>query len=855
MSYRDEDLQSPSGQTRRRRRTASATGNGLPSAGGGVGTHPQEPATPSSPSYYNPVSHYTPQNRSPRKQVMGMTILTPPASSLVREKSTLHDSLHSSSPLRKDIDPGEDANGTPDTDDSISIGSLELLEQLASRIRTELRTRQLQEISLEAERAAEAGEESFRARPVTFPEESTDVIYDQNTATELVLDSSNHTSSTSAPSSRNVRWAPVTTAAGALTLPVADLRDAHAVFPSFGLLHNNLRTHCKRQNVQQVQFREESEERIDQRTSSQQSMTLHGTGCPAGMELEGNAKAILASFKWSKKREHHSKAKLTSLANGKTDKVKNMRPTGEVLADHIFDPSCGKPERRPIQIPRGLLIPSLLERSSSFEQAAGSLSDDAFRRPDRQRRSRSEALPQEVRYQLERDESPISPRALFDEEFSDDDNNSVVQSSNLVSKIQTDTDTDDLVRSPNTGTGRNSKVPLPPPKDFETPARLRGIRKTSTNLSASFSESECQQLLQNSTSQSEVFDDRLDTRELEKILLPSNLGELPPQNQRDSTTYLFAGMDANSQSTSPLAIEIPKLQLNPSVSPPTNLNVSSMSSNDRKSYLVVTGSRTSTEITPKELLSEEHEVNTSLLSLLPNMSTAEERNSSSHSINIPFYQRDASHSGSSLFVSDADNDAFLQNYLYRRREHGMYPSVDKHAGPQDQDDTCGVNYQCNVESTGCCYDIFPQLETIASRRSKGPRLLGRNPSKSRLVGETWYDIANERLDGVLENLIGTLQPKDDWSHQFEAPTLQKSLEDIPVLHRDSSHVESQSCPPAAVQEKGPVEEKKDEYVQYEENSPSTTTKSRHQHRHSATVIFVDTEDGRPVVSIQSSPSF
>ena len=131
------------------------------------------------------------------------------------------------------------------------LASEEELERLARKIRSEIRQEEILELALEAERAAEAGEERFTGRASTFgsdeaptglknsPEGRGSKSYSRNRTSEGIGRKRNST-----------------------RIGVLALRDAGEVIPDFNELHAHMRTHLARQNVNKntLLFREKEPE-------------------------------------------------------------------------------------------------------------------------------------------------------------------------------------------------------------------------------------------------------------------------------------------------------------------------------------------------------------------------------------------------------------------------------------------------------------------------------------------------------------------------------------------------------------------------------------------------------------------
>lgn len=114
------------------------------------------------------------------------------------------------------------------------------LERYASRIRQELRHKEMMELAEAAERAAEAGEESFAVRPSTFGSSEWSAMNDSIS----VLGTP-----TTSTVTRPHRLTPLLIRKRIEKIGVTELRDVHEVFPDFGEFHTHLRTHLVRGGV------------------------------------------------------------------------------------------------------------------------------------------------------------------------------------------------------------------------------------------------------------------------------------------------------------------------------------------------------------------------------------------------------------------------------------------------------------------------------------------------------------------------------------------------------------------------------------------------------------------------------
>uniref|UniRef100_A0A7S3L9C2 Uncharacterized protein n=1 Tax=Amphora coffeiformis TaxID=265554 RepID=A0A7S3L9C2_9STRA len=191
------------------------------------------PPPPPMATLYNPVTGYSP-GRSARKRIWVASNVHLPSSRVTRG--------HHPAPKATE----DDSHTSSDVE---SFSSEEVLERWSAQIRAELRYAELVELAEEAERAAEAGQESYTGRPWLY-------AGGDNTDGEL---SPSPMDMRPSPIKRRASYSeglpmpssPLRVATGKTTLPqgVRNLRDAEDVFPSFENFHKNLRTHYLRCRV------------------------------------------------------------------------------------------------------------------------------------------------------------------------------------------------------------------------------------------------------------------------------------------------------------------------------------------------------------------------------------------------------------------------------------------------------------------------------------------------------------------------------------------------------------------------------------------------------------------------------
>lgn len=130
--------------------------------------------------------------------------------------------------------------------------------------------------------------------------------------------------------------------------------------------------------------------------------------------------------------------------------------------------------------------------------------------------------------------------------------------------------------------------------------------------------------------------------------------------------------------------------------------------------------------------------------------------------------------GKGRYLPSKENDDFLHNY--------MYCSKPKESS-ELTGNACAEPFQtsCADFNQGmCCASLFADsaLGDFLSGdndASGGPILsLGGNATYTKIEPETWFDVATEKFDGVLEQLAGRARHKvNPWNVSFRAPSLRK----------------------------------------------------------------------------------
>ena len=402
-------------------------------------SHSSIPLTPT--PIYNPFSNYTP-SRTPRTEVMGVSLFSYAKKPQLRRPYQFET-------LQTDQD----------------------LEEYARRIRAELRYTEMFEVAREAERAAEAGQESFAARPSTYGDDSDDDV-------QLPLESR---SLTPPPGCCGDRPEPLLTPsisqATQLNIPMRrtpgnrlgllKLRDVQEVFPSFSLLHTHLRTHFARDKVDRktLVFREAKTQPPNVSVDFPLDLSSSSRGSPLTRRRDSSR---MDFFRWVRQ---GGKSFNEGLQHTTTKLEKAHSDVGELLSGHIHSAPLDNIERPRVDVPPGLEVADVagvpqepIKKPGEVKRSRGSLQTaetDAisFSSSDiDEAKAKSTAVARES----------VAPRALFDDE-NDSDSESVGAEEWLMLQVNglemPATPKDVLKKQESSG------------PDFVTPARLRDIKQ------------------------------------------------------------------------------------------------------------------------------------------------------------------------------------------------------------------------------------------------------------------------------------------------------------------------------------------------------------------------------------------
>ena len=145
-----------------------------------------------------------------------------------------------------------------------------------------------------------------------------------------------------------------------------------------------------------------------------------------------------------------------------------------------------------------------------------------------------------------------------------------------------------------------------------------------------------------------------------------------------------------------------------------------------------------------------------------------------------------------LYYRQRENDDFLNNYLYCSRpgqedENPVLDAEDDGAlcsEPVCQDirGPCGGPCSELLNPDGCCAAILGEatMDLAQAKRSQSQQSfvsVGGSGPLARSQAETWFDMATERFDAVLEQLTGSDKQESEshWNVSFQAPSLKKSV--------------------------------------------------------------------------------
>lgn len=393
---------------------------------------------PALDTVYNPLTGYSP-GRSARKRIWGASNAHLPPRRGIPDR---HVARHHSD------------TSTSSEADSSSVTSEEMLERWSSRVRGELRYAELVELAEEAERAADAGEESYTGRPWLCVDggEAGEVLSPRLTQPSVIKRHASYSEGFPMPTS------PLRPR---LPQGVRNLRDAEDVFPPFGMFHNNLRTHYLRSHIPESVLVFEEEET----DNSLDGQNFHGSKIVR--HKKGGSRNFMDSFNFDILRRRGSSKDLRDLGrdakidfglvgiNSSGSTEDEASDVGEILAEHLH--SADRPLRRPSH-PMSLPGLPTLEATQSVTNGSQHGSTAESFSYGNTALGRSPSLDEE---------GPVKPRVLFPGRQKPSGLNLPASSADEETTFP---------RSPVTPLHQGGT------HDFVTPARLREIRRPKADI-------------------------------------------------------------------------------------------------------------------------------------------------------------------------------------------------------------------------------------------------------------------------------------------------------------------------------------------------------------------------------------
>jgi hypothetical protein len=745
-------------------------------------------------------------------------------------------------------------------DDSSSIDSSEALERLARKIRTELRHAEMVELAIEAERAAEAGEESFAAKPSTFGLDDSEggLLIPKRRSYSEGIKSSRMSQLLHNRSNK---------------IGILALRDIDEVFPSFRQFHTHMRTHFARSHVDEKTLVYYEKEAIDET----ELPTIRHRNIVSPQRLQREGRSFLQNFsldKWVGRPD--------SMDNGR---VSNQASVGNLLADHIHSPKNSKRLTSDIQLP-GLELPEIYTQSMEGPSTArikpNNMSSQtldttlipAISEPQQQ----TPAVP---------GPAPLSPKALFDlDEELDSDTEDYPWSRAVLTpkagnwrKSSPDFVTPARLRVIRNATGGSSnnvvlpllpssntmirETPSPPSSDHQFPGQPRTGESVNSLLLPTFRRRESNPNLDIDMFNGALWLKPSNSKDISEdrngadVLLPADV-RMPLEASTDTLQRLSASSETaffikSAPSTPPhdpvlSAYGVDREEAN-SLLEETRRVVKVSIFNRRKADTEQEDNERTEVLEPSQLIATDfdskkddsvrtpgHDCNCLTLSpassldsaaSFPSETAARDLDNSYRSTgsirkstsagnlqaeierkrwypcvegglkggNGEFAPREPFKAAmdmiatlspnhqmflskrSTLYVRQEANDEFLHNYMYcSKPKDGAIQSNDVVCAEPCQD----ANLMCgDLHMDMCCVSALADTAVrLGPRRTSVSSTLlslSRDTSYSKLEPESWFDMANEHFDGVLEHLVGSAHHHgSQWNVSFQAPGLKKN---------------------------------------------------------------------------------
>jgi hypothetical protein len=632
----------------------------------------------------------------------------------------------------------------------------------------------MMELAEAAERAAEAGEESFAVRPSTFG----------TSEWSNAMDDSLVKTPTTAAVTRTSRLTPMLIRKRVEKIGVTELRDVHEVFPDFGEFHTHLRTHLVRRGVDRkaTVFKEKSKDD----TSLNFFRDLNDWMSPSTAAIEQKHSQNSCISAWD---IGNILAEPMDLSGPKTQAAESLR----------HQVKEGRSARQPIATeahPRPSMYRNRIVHSSTPKTVRRALFDDddddfplslpGIQSPQHTKTSHRRQAPdmtsttQDTRKPVGDFVTPVRLRDIRRLSDTDDQSDGFMSSSSLL---------DSPVYMLRENEERREKIDMAL-HDMRT--SLSSIMLPSLASTHSLDTTRVEKrnaLMLEGIHTCEIVEDRRDEASEETpisgfpIIGPLLLDGVAPFTSRENSR--LEEMEPHLNDEGLLNDQLVRLHYEPSnqhytssihtpmhdecgcLSIPTN---SSLDSNEPSSSTPQDSQLVKHVVAVNEARSLSKRVNP-LASLISRMSP---RSNVFHSMK-----------NSRLYFRSKDNDDFLNNYLYCSKPVERCHKEKLSLFSKSCQDTPNSCMEFNVNS--CCTAILPHtfsdIHSMKPTNNTVPQhsfvsLGGSLKSEA----ELWFDRATENFDHLLERLSGAPSTNSAWSVSFQAPTLNKKI--VPMPHAD-----------------------------------------------------------------------